>query len=171
VRTLEAPRGDIVDRNGIVLATSRPGFKVSLDLSYFATTGNNPGGWTKFRRSISRKKAEVWFSEFIDSIRSDEEWFERTARALKADANFLREKLDRIEEGVKAEASRRPSRERRTIFLRGIRTPQVIIEPIDSQTAFLIESRLRDFPGIVVGISQKRNYPYDATACHILGYL
>jgi len=171
VRTLEAPRGDIVDRNGIILATSRPAFNLSLDLSYFATRGNNPGGWREFRRSISGMKDEVWFSQFFDTIRGDEEWLQRTARILSLDADFLRERLNRIERALKAEALRRPPRERRTIFLRGIRTPQVILEPVDSQTAFLIESCPDDFPGIVVGTSQRRNYPYDSTACHIVGYL
>ena len=171
VRRLESPRGDILDRNGIVLATSRPGFDLSLDLTYFALTSSPSRSWSQFRRAIARKEPESWFTQFMTEVRSSSIWLKSTSRKLSVPNDLLESRLKEIESEGLRQAHKRPAREWREIFLGIIRKPHPIIRRVEPETAFLVESRREEFPGIVVSVSERREYPFGPLAGNVIGFM
>jgi len=116
--TLPAPRGLIVDRNGVVLAENEPGYTIAL---------------------------------------------------LASDEDSLRSTLARIADRADLDSLKIEAVLRR--FRRLPHEPAIVLRdaPFDLVSA-LEESRVM-VPGLVIQTEPKRNYPYNETAAHVLGYV
>ncbi len=49
--------------------------------------------------------------------------------------------------------------------------PAMIMQDVDRDTAFRIEERKPELPGVMVQVSFRRYYPYEQTASHIIGFI
>jgi len=169
-------RGDIVDRNGRLLATEKSGFDICVKLIEFAREGDNRGWrgdcWRRVRR---RPKEEL--GNLIRRIVEDEGWLSDMSAKLGISASGgnpvdgLKERIRLIERDILSQTERRPAFETWMIVWREIRKPHPVITGVSRRRAFVVESRPYDFPGIVVEPRKERRYPRGECGSNIVGYM
>jgi len=153
---LDAPRGSILDRTGEILAYDQPSFDICVHFKKMAfldkTTGKyvlKPGPWME---SISRLSG-VPMSEVA-----------RKARAIIDSVQRTKEKVLRA---YRLRHKREPPK--------SFRIPEElslhpILKNVDFDTMAWAEVASENFPDITVQTVQRRTYPNNDLAAHILGF-
>jgi len=149
----EALRGRILDRNGDVLATSRPSYDICIVPNHF--------------EAMEDEEREAWFS--------------RVGRQLDVGEDGLRRRVDAIYDGIEREIARtRPDGRRYTRMVRK-RSAHAVREDVPfSYAAYVatrgdvfpsVEYRSECFPTLEIRAVSRRHYPYGDLACHVIGYM
>lgn len=124
------PRGDITDRNGKVIAASRPVYSVNISRVDMGS------------QQLEREEAMSSAVQVMDVLRSQGEDISVTMEEIGeslADKSYMSY------------------------------MPVVVAEDISAASASTIQDM--ELPGIRVSVNHVREYPYEDTAAHIIGYL
>ncbi len=179
--TIEAPRGEIYDTNGVLLATNKLGF----DLKLYKTKLKNDELNDVIKRTIdileknkdsvketlSLENGEIVFysesdkKKFYDAYKFDENM--KTDEIL----NKLYEKYEL--ESYSTEDKFKILQVRNNITINGYSLFKSIdlAENISYESVIMLEEIKTDLPGINISVSPKRYYPNGTIAAHILGYV
>ncbi|MGR3219950.1 MAG: peptidoglycan D,D-transpeptidase FtsI family protein [Candidatus Anammoxibacter sp.] len=166
---IEALRGKIFDRNGLVLATNKHSFNVSVkynDFLYYYLRQKK-----QLLPRLSKIKAHKKKTESCTGCHNEQEnTFRNLLGLLDIDRHRLfdiAEKTVKRVEKIKESVSKRMGKEIRIV-------EETRLHPVAQNVPFKviakIESRKSDFPGIFVEIEPYRWYPYNQLAAHLIGY-
>ena len=180
---IEAPRGEIYDRNGVVLATN----KLSYDVVIYKTDIDEEKLNSILLRVINiieKNNDEVYTNFPMDSITDG--FYTTAAKSnlcseFKIDSNIsdkeILEKLYEkfglndmnLNETEKFKVLRLRYEISRNIFslFRGV----TIAKDISYNSMAIIEEQKNDLNGVSINVTSKRYYPYNTLAAHLLGYV
>ena len=146
--TVDAMRGAIRDRNGVVLAQDRPRLDLMIDYPMLA-------------------EPERWLDDVSNVTGLDRQGLlERAAR--------ITEGVLRIRRSVwRARQRRRPRRRisEEAVKIREMVVPHILVPGVDLACVARVESQPDRFPGIGIKTTRARVYPKGRTACHVIGHL
>jgi penicillin-binding protein 2 len=166
VETLPASRGQIVDRNGRILATDQACFDLCMD--YGMIDGSEQWATGQMialarSRGVSHRQ-EGW----RDRIRPAYQQLEANSWVL------VRAVAHRV--GQDADAAAREIHQRLTAWQRNTGGPvreqrqaHPVVTGLDAATAAAVKDRLPRTIGLSVRPNHRRWYPYGSLACHIVG--
>lgn len=179
--TVEAPRGEIYDRNGVVLATS----KLAYDVEIYKVGLDEKSLNTVILKLINilKKNSDEYYSTFpmedyefysssskesicetfkIDSTLKDKEVLNKLYQEFELDSMDLKdtEKYDIL--CVRYEISQ-------NVF--SLFDSVVIAKDISYNSMAQIEETIGELEGIEIKTNSKRYYPYKTLASHLLGYV
>ena len=179
--TIEAPRGEIYDTNGVLLATNKLGF----DLQLYKTKLSNNDLNTMIKKVIDilsknnddvkvllniENNELVFYSEadkkkFFDTYKFDEDM--KTSEILEK--LYQKYELGRYNKNDKLKILQ----VRYNIALNGYSLFKSIdlAENISYESVIMLEEIKSDLPGININVTPKRYYPNGSIAAHILGYV
>lgn len=183
--TVSAPRGEMLDRHGAILATNRDGYNVLIYKQSMSTKERNE--FILRLAKLLKSKNAVYRDTFPISVLDDELTFE-----FDSDAAEKRwKKNNKFSENVtceevinsyikKYELGNYPIEDARTII--GIRyeldrvgysslKPYELATDVSMEVVAELEERESEFPGVSVEIQPIRTYPNNNLASHILGYI
>ena len=183
--TVSAPRGEMLDRHGAILATNRDGYNVLIYKQSMSTKERNE--FILRLAKLLKSKNAVYRDTFPISVLDDELTFE-----FDSDAAEKRwKKNNKFSENVtceevinsyikKYELGNYPIEDARTII--GIRyeldrvgysslKPYELATDVSMEVVAELEERESEFPGVSVEIQPIRIYPNNNLASHILGYI
>jgi len=171
--TLETVRGDIVDRNGVLLATTKNSYDICIVPLQFMADENNPEWETDFRRRIKKqsRNPDAWFERLFDDIMNNEDWFLDMSFKFRTPAAELKKRIEKIKNNILKQAKGSRRYERHLIFRREISRPQTLIRGVGREWAYCVESRPFDFPAVRVRPRSERRYPFGSSASNIIGYV
>ncbi|MGR3319478.1 MAG: penicillin-binding transpeptidase domain-containing protein, partial [Candidatus Anammoxibacter sp.] len=166
---IEALRGKIFDRNGVVLATNRHSFNVSIkynDFLYYYLKQKK-----QFLPRLTRIKAHKKETEScIECHNEQENTFRKLLDVLDIDQNGLfdiAEKTVTSVERIKKGVNKRIGKE--VLIVEEI-SLHPVVQNISFEKIAKIESQKTNFPGIFVEIKPYRWYPNHQLASHLIGY-
>lgn len=193
---VDAPRGNIYDRNGILLATTRKSYKVQM------VNIDNPQEERNAMYleliNILQQNGDVYTNSFAKYISYPIDWGTTLSGEDKGAArkswinkiaikksdrdrlktpqeifNYLRNERFKIDDKYSDEDAYKIMIIRYETFTYGLSyiTPSVIGEDCCDKTVELIESRRLDFPGVTTEETYFREYVNAEEASHILGYV
>lgn len=192
-RDIVAPRGNIVDRNGIPIAVNRMGYSVKIsktamkepeknemilklinifeknkdsyekNLSHYLTF--NPIAYGT--RNESEKALERWKKDMVNKGESIE--FMKTPQNV---FKFFREKFF-IEDRYTDEEAYKIMTFKYDMLIKGYTAthPLLVAKDVKPETVAQIEERHHEFPGVIIDIVPQRKYVDAGSAGHILGYI
>lgn len=192
----ETPRGNIYDRNGILLATNRVAYKVQMvnvdrdqsfrDEMYLKVINlldemgedyNNPlkryidypiawGSYLEGEENEDRRKA--WING-IALRKSDRDKINTAKDAF----DYLRNVVFKFDESYTDEEAYKIMILRYQTYTMGLSymVPLTIADDVSSKTMEIIEARHLEFPGIYTEEVYYREYVHDETLSHIIGYV
>lgn len=150
-------RGEIKDRNGVVLATNKASFEVRVDLDAVME---------EFKRLVKRKEATTPFYEY----KTTERGLPRIASEVDIDEIFKRVIQVKLNEmGLAAPYNSQALRVHYRSF-RGV-IPWVYRDDLTFAEFSRFAEHNVGLPGVSVAERATRLYPYGALACHIMGYV
>jgi penicillin-binding protein 2 len=150
-------RGEIKDRNGIVLATNKASFEVRVDLEEVMD---------EFKRLVKAKKETMPYFEYTTTERG----LQRKASEVDIDAIFKKVIQARLNDmGLAAPYNSQALRVHFRSF-RGV-IPWVYRDDLTFAEFSRFAEHNVGLPGVSVAERATRLYPYGALACHILGYV
>lgn len=193
---VDAPRGNIYDRNGLLLATTRKSYKVQMvnvdnpqeerNAMYLAlvnlfqengdTYTNTFGKYLSYPidwgTSLNGEDAGADRKSWINTIaikKSDRDRLNTPQEIF----NYLRRERFKIDEKYTDEEAYKIMIIRYETFSFGLSyiTPSVIAEDCCDETVEMIEARYLDFPGVTTEETYFREYVNAEEASHILGYV
>lgn len=180
--TVQAPRGEIYDRNGIVLATNKLSFDVELykvtnvkvdlnDVLYNVIKILESCG-DKVKNDFPDKDGHFDFS----TKEKEEKW--KKDLNINKDATLdevynIFKKMYDIDENIVEEDARKIVRLRYTVSLQtySIYKPAKIAVDVKEESVAKIEEMKRNLPGVNIVSLSKRYYPNDNVASHLIGYV
>lgn len=179
--TIEAPRGEIYDRNGVLLATNKLGF----DLELYKTKITNKQLNDMIKRIIEiLEKNNDSVKETINIENGEFVFYSDTDKNKLYDTYDFEENMntkDMLEKLYeKYELSEYSEKDRLKILqvryniaLNGYSLFKSIdfAENISYESVIMIEEIKADLPGINIVVTPKRYYPNGTIAAHILGYV
>lgn len=194
--SVDAPRGNIYDRNGILLATTRKSYKVQmvnidnpqeernamyLELvnlfmengdTYTNTFGRYLSYPIDWGPALSGEDAGADRKSWINTIairKSDRDRLNTPQEVF----DYLRNERFEIDESYTDEEAYKIMIIRYETFSFGLSyiTPSVIAEDCCEETVEVIEARYLDFPGVTTEETYFREYVNAEEASHILGYV
>jgi len=146
-----ALRGRIVDRNGRVLATSRPSYDICIVPRHF------------------------------DEIEDKDAWFAGVGKYLDLGEDGLRRRVREVYDAIDREIERTPEHGRNYTRIVRERSPHPVREDVTFQYAAYVATRAdlfpsveykqESFPTLEIRAVSRRHYPHDDLACHIIGYM
>lgn len=179
--TIEAPRGEIYDTNGVLLATNKLGY----DLKLYKTKLNNQQLNDLIKKVIDilnkngdevKTTINVENNQFEFYSKSDKKKFYDTYNFTE-DMN-TEEMLNKLYKKYELEKYNSNDRlnilqVRYNIALNGYSLFKSIdfAEDISYESVIMIEEIKADLPGINITVIPKRYYPNGSVAAHILGYV
>ena len=179
--TIEAPRGEIYDTNGVLLATNKLGFDIKL-----------------YKTNITNSKLNEMIKRIIDILEKNNDTVKATLYVENGELVFYSdfdknkffdtykfdenaktdEILDSLYEKYELESYNKVDRlkilqVRYNIALNGYSLFKSIdlAEDISYESVIMIEEIKSDLPGIVINVTPKRYYPNGTIASHLLGYV
>jgi len=146
--TVDALRGEIRDRRGLVLAQDRP--RYDLMAAYDLLTDPAP-----------------WLADVSEATGLPPDTLRRRAEAVVARVRRIRRSVWR------RRRARRPDRPlpEESVRIREMVTPHVLVPGVDLRCAAEVESQPDRFAGFHIRITRARVYPEGRLACHVLGHL
>lgn len=179
--TIEAPRGEIYDRNGVLLATNKLGFDLELYKTKITNTQLNDmiikiinileKNGDNVKETITVENGELVFYSENDKKKLYSTYeFEENMKTLDI-LEELYEKYDLTE--YSEEDKLKILEVRYNIALNGYSLFKSIdfAENISYESVIMIEEIKSDLPGINIVVTPKRYYPNGTIAAHILGYV
>ena len=183
--TVSAPRGEMLDRHGAILATNRDGYNVLLYKQSMSTKERNE--FILRLAKLLKSKNTVYRDTFPISVLDDELTFEfdsdaaekRWKKNNKFSENATCEEV--INSYIKKyELGNYSLEDARAII--GIRyeldrvgysslKPYELATDVSMEVVAELEERESEFPGVSVEIQPIRTYPNNNLASHILGYI
>jgi penicillin-binding protein 2 len=160
VEILPAARGQILDRNGRILAMDEPCYNFCLD--YRLLTAN--AEWVRLqKRRISR-------AEHVSLGEAEQIYQRRRAATWKLAEELSRAGGQTMSETV-AKIIRRVENVRQLVGadIREERIAHAIVVGLDEKQRLAIESRMGELVGASIQPSHKRWYPFGDVACHVIG--
>jgi penicillin-binding protein 2 len=184
--TTQAPRGEIFDKNGLILATNREAFKVEIvrtpiDAEQLARIllmlvevieKNNDTYVDNFPMTINPiqldpelkgNKLESFKKKFKIKEReiSDEDIFKKVCDFYKIPGDFTIQQARKVV-ALRYEMNLRAISQFDTV---------TISEDVSKETVAVLEERHLDFPGVSITVEPVREYPLGTVASHIIGYI
>jgi penicillin-binding protein 2 len=159
-------RGTIFDRNGLVLAHDTGGFDVAVYFPFIEMPDDFVARMAKQWRTTpeeARARVERMWSQLARLTRTPPEEIARRADTIRARVEVIRQAV--------AEVHGRSIRIPEESYGERSSTAHPIIYDVDLATVGAITSRPEEFPGLAVEITRKREYPYSASAPHLIGRL
>ena len=193
---IDAPRGNIYDRNGILLATTRKSYKVQMVnidnpqeernamylelINLFMENGDTytntfakylsyPIDWgTSLKGETAGADRKSWINT-IAMKKSDRDRLNTPQEVF----NYLRNERFQIDAKYSEEEAYKIMIIRYETFAFGLSyiTPSVIAEDCCDETVEIIEARYLDFPGVTTEETYFREYVNAKEASHLLGYV
>ena len=179
--TIEAPRGEIYDTNGVLLATNKLGFDLEL-----------------YKTKIDNKALNEMIKKVIDILEKNKDGVKNTLNIENGEFVFYSDtdkaklyKTYKFEDGMKTSEMLQKLYEkyelneytedyklkilqvRYNIALNGYSLFKSInlAENISYESVIMLEEIKADLPGINIVVTPKRYYPNGTIASHILGYV
>lgn len=183
VNSVEAPRGEILDRFGRVLANNRPGFNIEITKTKVGDETLNASLLeiiNIFQKNNDRYKDNlpiVLPNQFLFNNQKEEEtWKKKYKITLAANP---RQAFDELKTKYKIDSKYTDDIARKIMTLRYEMSEQgynsfksvVLASDITKETVSQVEERHLEFPGVNVVVTPIRNYPNGTLASHILGYI
>ena len=194
--SVDAPRGNIYDRNGLLLATTRQSYKVQMVnvdnpqeernqmylnlINLFIKNGDTyTNSFSKYisypldwGTSLSGENADVARKDWVNKIalkKSDRDRLNTPEEIF----SYLKNERFKIDEKFSDEEAYRIMIIRYETFMYGLSyiRPTVIASDCCDETMHEIEARYLDFPGISTEETYFREYIDAEEASHILGYV
>ena len=180
---IEAPRGEIYDRNGVVLATNKLGYDVVL---YKVDIKEQELNKTilKIINILEKNQDEIYSSfpmDYGDKSFYSNEYKEKLCKEYDIDSklntneilNLLYEKFGLNNIGFKNSEKFEVLKVRyelsNNIFT--LFSGVVIAKDVSYNSMAIIEETKNELPGVQISVSSKRYYPYKTLASHLLGYV
>lgn len=180
---IEAPRGEIYDRNGIVLATNKLAYdvviyKVGLDNETLNKT------LLKVVNMLEKNKDDVYVTFPMDSLKDG--FYNETQRnnictiygieSSLSDTeilNYIYDKYGLKEIGFTEEEQFKVARIRYELATNifSLFSSVTIAKDVSYTTMAIIEESKGELPGIEIKVNSKRYYPYGTLASHLMGYV
>lgn len=187
---LEAPRGSITDRNGVVIATNRQGFTVEivnaglksseLNAMLFELIKVLEKNGDSYIKNLPISSDLCKFTGYLENNESRQKSWKKRLKIEEPDADARRcfeilrgsGRFDIGEEYSEADAWKIMNI-RYELSERGFLSyaPLVISRDISKESVSEIEERNVDFPGISTGVVPVRRYVDASAAAHIVGYV
>ncbi len=192
----DTPRGNIYDRNGILLAANRVAYKVQMvnvkrdqsfrDSMYLSLIElfdeNKEDYYNPFEKYL------VYPIEWSDSLKGDEnqakraKWINEISlkksdrdkiKTAKDAFDYLRNTVFKFEEKYTDEQAYKIMIIRYQTYTQGLSTlvPMTLANDISAETMQIIEARHLDFPGVYTEEVYYRDYIHDETLSHLIGYV
>ena len=181
--TIEAPRGEIYDRNGVVLATNKLAYDV---LIYKVNLEPNELNNTLLRivNILEKNKDEIYSAFPMETL---EEGFYTDAKKKEiCDIYDLDDDLSDIEileyiynkysinnmdwtNEEKFQVLKLRYEMATNVF--SMFTPVTLAKDVSYNTMAVIEEYKKELPGIEISVNSKRYYPYGTLAAHLVGYV
>lgn len=150
-------RGEIKDRNGIVLATNKASFEVRVNLQEVMD---------EFNRLVKAKQATMPYYEYNTTDRG----LPRKVKVPDVDAVFKKLIVERLNEmGLAIPYNTRVMRSHYLTF-KGV-VPWVYRDDLTFAEFSRFAEHNVGLPGVSVAERATRLYPYGALACHTMGYV
>ncbi len=164
-KEMAPPRGDIRDRNGVLLATDRPvlDLAVMYDRLLPPETPTDPLARAAGMRIPTKQVLGI------------ESWLDEACHLTGEPVEEVIERRDRIVERVQTI--------RRTVLRRAARSgrrirrvleetvPHTLISDIPFELAARVEANPDRFPGAIIRSGTAREYPLEGVASHVIGYV
>ena len=180
---VEAPRGEIYDRNGVVLATNKLAYDVVIYKVGLKQDELNKM-LIKVVNILDKNNDEVYTSFPMDSI--EEGFYTDAQRKTVCDTYGLdtslkdKEILEYIYEKYGLNTLGFSSSERfkvarlryelaKNVF--SLFSPVTLAKDVSYETMAIIEETKQELPGIEINVNSKRYYPYGTLASHLIGYV
>ena len=180
---VEAPRGEIYDRNGVVLATNKLAYdvvvyKVGLEQKELNNT------LLKVINILEKNKDELSTSFPMDSLK--EGFYTQANRQTICDAYGLEETLtdeeilEYIYNKYELDGSNFNSEEKFKVAkcryelatnIFSVFRSVTLAKDVSYETMAVIEESKTELPGIEISVNSKRYYPYGTLASHLIGYV
>ncbi len=183
--TVVAPRGEILDRHGTILATNRDAYNVLMYKQSMSTEERNNLILNLVNLLIENNV--VYRDTFPITIENDEirfsldteeeviKWKKRNKFSDNATAKDVFEDYRKRYklENYDTEDCRKIIGIRYELDRVGYSTfkPYEVATDVSKETVAMLEERFNEFPGITVEIQPVRTYPNDNLASHVLGYI
>jgi penicillin-binding protein 2 len=159
VSMLPAMRGQILDRNGNILAMDHPAYDLCLDYRFLVAQDD----WVRQQvrqiskdRGLPRQQAQELFDAQVRDT-----W--TVVRSAATSSDDLDEAVDRV--------LRRVAAMRELVGSKVAEEEQFhpVLTGLDEQAAIELRMALTDRPGALVAPSRRRWYPAGDAACHVIG--
>jgi len=175
VELLPCRRGTVHDRHGRILAVNKQCYEFCLDYRFLtsdATWVNREKRRLAAREDLSQRKADEVYArrarntweiaaEFGGVTREElSEAARRIIARVRAILRYLRERRRSAGAGVAEVAS---------LEIREQHQSHPVIRGLSEESAAAIKARLNEMIGASVRPGYIRYYPYEATACHVIG--
>lgn len=187
---IKAPRGEIFDRNGVVLATNREAFNVeimktsvtpenlnAMILSLVKLLEKNGDKYhDNFPISINPIRLDLRDGDAVDStgIHSFYEGF-KIMNTKMSDVELFKSirHFYNINDNVSTADARKIMAIRYEMGLQPLSPfdPVLIAVDVSKETIAEIEERHLDFPGVTISVEPIREYPNGLAGAHIIGYI
>lgn len=180
---IEAPRGEIYDRNGVVLATNKLAYDVVIYKVGLKDTELNK---TLLRviNILEKNKDEIYTDFPMDTLK--EGFYSKEQRNLLCEAydiptsltdrqilNYIYEKYGLNNMGLKEPEKLKVAKLRyemaTNIF--SLFSSVTIAKDVSYNSMAIIEESAEQLQGIEINVNSKRYYPYGTLASHLLGYV
>ncbi len=183
IRTVRIPavRGNILDRDGRVLAENRPSYNVDLYLEDLTRTfqSNYTNALAHLRANLARQKAEAKKKLNHSLTRQEQKQFDRefaVSESMKlqlqdqaryaVSSNIVAELAVRLGNPISFELKDFEKRYEKFRVL-----PMPVIANLDAEKVCRFEEQSMHTPGMDLDIQSVRNYPNGTLAAHLLGYV
>ncbi|MDQ2086274.1 penicillin-binding protein 2 [Herbivorax sp. ANBcel31] len=194
-REVIAPRGNIVDRNGLPIAVNRTAYTVQLARTEMkkqqldemllrlinVLEEHNDGLYEKNLEKYltfnpiefgSRNSTEEALERWKQDIINKEEDLEKLETPEDV-FNFLREEKFYIDEKYSDEEAYKIMTIRYDMLIKGYyaSTPLLIANDVNMETVAQLEERHFEFPGVIIDSVPQRRYIDASSVAHVLGYI
>jgi penicillin-binding protein 2 len=179
IQSLPALRGRILDRNGYILAYDEPCYSLYLDYRLLASDKT----WQRRQvriiareLSLPRDRAEKVFRLRVDTtLRLAEEAARRSARKDMGVAELSPSQDAAVLEDLQSTISRiiwTMKRQEKIVGMtvRGQRQAHRIVSGLDENAAVALRGKVDKTVGASIRPDNRRRYPYQSAACHIIGF-
>ncbi|MDO8141051.1 MAG: hypothetical protein Q6358_06085, partial [Candidatus Brocadiales bacterium] len=166
---LEATRGSIFDRNGMMLATDQHTFDITVqykNLLYWYVRNNN--AVSRIAEMKAHKNAKKTCAECHEN---QDEWVKKLSRLLGIPQNKLLSHAKQIVEKVERLKQNVEQKSGRATRIREEADYYPIASDVAWEKVIQIEINQNSYPGIRVTPRPTRIYPQRELASHILGYM
>ena len=183
--TLDARRGNIYDRNGVLLAGSRTAYKLQMTyvnrpqaerdamylslLELLAPYINSALQWgTALTGEENANKRTAWIKTVVKE-KEDQEKLSSPREVFE----YLRNTVFEIDSSYSEEEAYKIMVIRYATRLNGLSTltPMTLSDDISEESMRAIETGYLSFPGVYTDITYKREYYYQELTAHIVGYI
>ncbi|MGE5473384.1 MAG: penicillin-binding protein 2 [Ignavibacteriales bacterium] len=186
---IKAPRGEIFDRNGVVLATNREAF--NIEIMKTSVSPDNINAMILSLVKVLEKNGDTYRDNFpisINPIRfylrdgeADAQEIQNFYKSFKikntdiSDVQLFKEirHFYNIDDSINTADARKIMVVRYEMGLQPLSPfdPVLIAVDVSKETVAELEERHLDFPGVTISVEPIREYPNALTVAHVIGYI